>query len=335
MSIDLEDEILQDFLVEAGEILELLGEQLVELEQTPEDFELLNAIFRGFHTIKGGAGFLSLEALVSVCHKAEDVFDVLREGERKVCAELMDVILEVVDVVNIMFEQVKQGIEPESADSGLLHRLQGFTREGNQAEQAVKASAEVETAVVKEVVSEAEEQSVDIVAQEFEGILEETFELDGSQSATPADAADDEISEDEFDSLLDELHGKGQFSAAELVNKPEEQPKQTAAAADSEHITEEEFDSLLDELHGEGKFSAKSLAEPSVPAVDSGDITEDEFDSLLDELHGKGQFKGSIANQNTETSETKAPVESTADVVAEQLIAEPEQKPNLSLNRNR
>ncbi|RLA17569.1 MAG: chemotaxis protein CheA, partial [Gammaproteobacteria bacterium] len=84
MSIDLDDEILQDFLVEAGEIVELLGEQLVELEQSPEDYDLLNAIFRGFHTVKGGAGFLAIDPLVNLCHAAEDVFDVLRNGNRKV-----------------------------------------------------------------------------------------------------------------------------------------------------------------------------------------------------------------------------------------------------------
>ena len=61
MSLDVDQEILEDFLVEAGEILELLSEQLVELEQNPEDSNLLNAIFRGFHTVKGGAGFLQLE----------------------------------------------------------------------------------------------------------------------------------------------------------------------------------------------------------------------------------------------------------------------------------
>ena len=56
MSYDLDEDILQDFLVEAGEILELLSEQLVELENNPEDKDLLNAIFRGFHTVKGAAG---------------------------------------------------------------------------------------------------------------------------------------------------------------------------------------------------------------------------------------------------------------------------------------
>ena len=57
MAIDADDEILQDFLIEAGEILEQLSEQLVSLERNPEDIDLLNAIFRGFHTVKGGAGF--------------------------------------------------------------------------------------------------------------------------------------------------------------------------------------------------------------------------------------------------------------------------------------
>ncbi len=58
MAFDVDEEILQDFLIEAGEILELLQEQLVSLENNPEDTDLLNAIFRGFHTVKGGAGFL-------------------------------------------------------------------------------------------------------------------------------------------------------------------------------------------------------------------------------------------------------------------------------------
>ena len=79
MSFDADEEILGDFLVEAGEILELLFEQLVTLETSGDDLDLLNAIFRGFHTIKGGAGFLQLEPLVELCHIAENVFDELRK----------------------------------------------------------------------------------------------------------------------------------------------------------------------------------------------------------------------------------------------------------------
>jgi len=69
MSTHADQEILQDFLLEAGEILELLGEQLIELERDPNNSDLLNAIFRGFHTIKGGAGFVHLDAMVELCHR--------------------------------------------------------------------------------------------------------------------------------------------------------------------------------------------------------------------------------------------------------------------------
>ena len=124
MSIDADDEILQDFLVEAGEILERLNEELVELEQSPDDTDLLNAVFRSFHTIKGGASFLSLDGLVDVCHRAEDVFNVLRNGERSVDTDLMDTVLQVLDVVNSMFAEIQGGEMPTPADPALLKERQ-------------------------------------------------------------------------------------------------------------------------------------------------------------------------------------------------------------------
>ncbi len=130
MAIDTDDEILQDFLVEADEILEKLSEQLVDLEQNPQDAELLNAVFRGFHTIKGGAGFLALTALVEVCHHAEDVFNILRQGDRVVDAPLMDAFLRVTDSVNDMFDEVKEGIDPTPADPELIQTLEKFLSGG-------------------------------------------------------------------------------------------------------------------------------------------------------------------------------------------------------------
>ena len=91
MAIDLNDEILQDFLVEAGEILDQLSEQLVVLEQSPNDKGMLNSVFRGFHTIKGGGSFLALTSLVEICHKSEDIFNLLRNGELALDASMMDI----------------------------------------------------------------------------------------------------------------------------------------------------------------------------------------------------------------------------------------------------
>ncbi|MGL5390047.1 MAG: Hpt domain-containing protein, partial [Shewanella sp.] len=123
MAFDVDEEILQDFLIEAGEILELLQEQLVALENNPDDTALLNAIFRGFHTVKGGAGFLGLTPMVDVCHEAENTFDLLRTGKRSVNAELMDIILQAVDAINTMFGQTQQGEQQEPAEASLLARL--------------------------------------------------------------------------------------------------------------------------------------------------------------------------------------------------------------------
>lgn len=124
MAINLDDEILRDFLVEAGEILESLSEQLIELEHSPTDKNLLNAVFRGFHTVKGGAGFLGITALVDICHRAEDVFNILRQGERTIDAALMDVVLKVVDIVNNMMNLIRSGQVPKPVDAALLTTLE-------------------------------------------------------------------------------------------------------------------------------------------------------------------------------------------------------------------
>src|SRR3569832_610278 len=102
MAINVDDEILQDFLVEAGEILDSLSEQLVKLEQRPTKKKQQKTNKHSKHMVKGGAGCLNITPLVDVCHRAEDVFNTLRQGERQVDAALMDVVLKVLDIVNDM-----------------------------------------------------------------------------------------------------------------------------------------------------------------------------------------------------------------------------------------
>ncbi|KPU58751.1 cheW-like domain protein [Pseudomonas fluorescens] len=324
MSFGADEEILQDFLVEAGEILEQLSEQLVELESRPDDADLLNAIFRGFHTVKGGAGFLQLNELVECCHIAENVFDILRKGERRVDSELMDVVLEALDAVNSMFSEVRERSPITAATPELLAALARLA-EPQSADEAVSAPV---AAVVEAPVAEA--GSGDITDNEFEQLLD-SLNAVKAQAAAPAAvsvpvgdaAASDEITDAEFESLLDQLHGKGQFAVDAVVPAPVA-PEAPKAAGDSSDITDDEFEALLDQLHGKGNFAVEALesaiasvpapAVPSAVAAGSDLITDHEFESLLDELHGKGKFSevGSATAANGSNASVVTPVAKAA-----------------------
>ena len=233
MALDTDDEILQDFLVEAEEILDGLNEQLVALETQPQDKDLLNSIFRGFHTIKGGAGFLSLEAMVNLCHKGEDVFNLLRQGERLVDADMMDTFLKVLDILNSMFAEVKAGSYPTAADPVIIDQLAAYLS-GEVPPTAAEPEAEPEPAPEPEV----------------------------SPPAADNNVASDDITDDEFEALLDQLHG----NAAPGISPPADPPKaESAKSTGDDEISEEEFEALLDELQGKKpapKTTAPLVAKP-------------------------------------------------------------------------
>ncbi|MET2853835.1 chemotaxis protein CheA [Vibrio owensii] len=289
MSYDLDEDILQDFLIEAGEILELLSEQLVELENNPEDKDLLNAIFRGFHTVKGGAGFLSLAELVDTCHGAENVFDVLRNGQRSVTPSLMDTMLKALDTVNHQFQAVQDREPLDAADPALLEELHRLCKP--ESEDEVVAAVEAPVVTPEPVIPEP--------------VIEQPAAPVESAPASSSVGSVDEITQDEFEKLLDELHGKGAApgASASAPVAPAAPVQASAPAADSGDITDDEFERLLDELHGVGKSpSASDVApveppkapEPVAPAAssfsnDSDLMTDEEFEKLLDELHGAGK----------------------------------------------
>lgn len=118
------EELLQDFLTEANELLSDVDNKLLSLERHPDDAGLLNDVFRGFHTIKGGAGFLNVEELVKLCHLTENLFDRLRNRELSLNAEVMDVILSATMTVREMFSYLERGAMPPKAEQALLDTLQ-------------------------------------------------------------------------------------------------------------------------------------------------------------------------------------------------------------------
>lgn len=339
MSFGADEEILQDFLVEAGEILEQLSEQLVELESRPDDADLLNAIFRGFHTVKGGAGFLQLNELVECCHIAENVFDILRKGERRVDAELMDVVLEALDAVNSMFSEVRERSPITAATPELLAALARLA----EPQSADEAPASPVAEMIEELVVEGD--SGDITDNEFEQLLDSLnavkAEAEAPAAAAPAPAADgaasDEITDAEFESLLDQLHGKGQFAVDAVAPAAAAAPA-APAKGDSSDITDDEFEALLDQLHGKGNFAVEALesaiasapaapAAPAAAAAGSDLISDHEFESLLDELHGKGKFTEVGAAKAGSTSAVSTPTaKAPAAAAAPKPAAKPEPK---------
>jgi two-component system chemotaxis sensor kinase CheA len=283
MAFDVDEEILQDFLVEAGEILEQLQEQLVDLENNPEDSDLLNAIFRGYHTVKGGAGFLSLTELVNVCHGAENVFDAMRNGQRSLTPELMDVILQATDEVVAMFDAVKVGEPLVAVEQNILDTLHRLSKPESKDEQ--------------------------VNAPEVQQDLAPIAQAPKAKSETHDGGDSGDFSEDEFEALLDELHGGG--APGGQANTQIAEP--LATSADEQDISDDEFEKLLDELHGKGKRPAvvDTSASPVAKAAaeeESTDISDVEFEELLDQLHGKGNGPAVEAAEKTSASSPPAAV---------------------------
>ena len=176
MSAEYEDDVRADFLAEAGELVERLGGQLIELERSPADKDLLNAVFRGFHTVKGGAGFLALEPMVALCHAAEEVFNALRNGKCAMDAALMDSVLQALDLLQEMMTAMRARRPLAQPPQALLDRL--------------RAPLQQPAAPAPEPATQAAPEGAVMPAS----------------TAPVADA----FSDDEFEALLDQLHGTGQ-----------------------------------------------------------------------------------------------------------------------------
>lgn len=342
MAIDLDDEILQDFLVEAGEILELLSEQLVDLEGAPEDADLLNAVFRGFHTVKGGAGFLALDPMVDCCHVCEDVFNVLRNGERKVSPGLMDCVLQALDAVTIMFAEIQEGTDPTPASAELLADLKVYSVPGDSEPDdgaAAVSAPPVEEVKAEEPAPAQNEAEQDITDDEFDALLDAMDEKKKSDVAPAVSSDSNDITDDEFESLLDDLHGKGKHGGGKPEDAPEDS-KEPEKTVNDELMTDDEFDSILDQMHGKGKgptadsdvTTSDGKGEKEKAGKDAAGneiITDNEFDDILDQMHGKGKgptagaSKAKAAVEKAEPAPKKEPAKAKNPAKAPKAPAKP------------
>lgn len=268
----MDEEILQDFLVEAGEIIEKLDEQLVQIEKEPDNKDLLNAIFRSFHTVKGGAGFLELTELVDICHAAENVFDMLRNGNISMSPVLMDAVLQAYDEIRTMFNAVQNRESLVAAPAELIQILHDIADGKVGAEEESSAPAP----------SNTQEQPNELV-QDIQSMVAPVEEAPQATKKDNQNRSIDDITEDEFEALLDQLHGKGKAPGSEKDKASASAASADTKAAGSDNITEEEFEVLLDQLHGKGKAPGKGN-----PVADE---TDADFDKMLADANSNAASK--------------------------------------------
>lgn len=244
MGFDPDSDIFQDFLQEAEELLESLNEQLVDLENSPDDPEVLNSVFRAFHTIKGGAGFLELNPIVTLCHRSEDLMGLARDGKLALTQEVMDPIIAAVDELNAMFESLHAGEEPNEAPAEIVQQLEAILHPDAAPAEPAVAEEEPQAPEKEEAlfdIDAAAESDEEITDDEFEALLDQ-LEEDGDESSAAAEPdvieslqanPDEEISDDEFEMLLDALQDDAPAAAEEVVSAsvaPAEPPAPVAAA---------------------------------------------------------------------------------------------------------
>ena len=202
-------EILEDFLIEAFELIEQLDQDLVELENNPEDLELLNSIFRVAHTIKGSSSFLNLDTLTELTHHMEDVLNKARKGELSITPLVMDTVLESIDMMKALLYSVRDTGSDENDEIDIkpvCQRLDAISK----GEEIESESSDVSQEVKQEEDSDKEE------AETVEENEEPEVEPDYS------DMSDEEV-EAEIERLLQEKREEKKKKKKE--KKPESEPK--------------------------------------------------------------------------------------------------------------
>ena len=252
----MDNDILQEFLAESRELLAAAQDQLLRLEAQPDDPDVLGAIFRAFHTLKGGAGFLEAQNMVDWCHHLEDLFDKMRAGKVRANAAMIDAILRSTDVIGAMLDDMARGENPLPGPAELGDAIRSFARGDVPA---------ADPPPFPEPAPYGTEPDADApglwVRQEKrrDGAIGAYAER---RAAAPATSGSDDITQDEFERVLDSLYGEGNAPGTVAMAAP---VNAVPAAATADDMTQEEFERVLDQLHGPGH--APGVATPQAAAA--------------------------------------------------------------------
>lgn len=184
-----DDSLVQDFLIESEELLQGMDQDMVTLESTPNDADLLNRIFRALHTIKGTSGFLGYEPVVRLGHRAEDVLNKLRRGEISLSRRMMDALLQTRDQLGIMLNDIRQGGLKQYDIDGLVHELESVQKaEAPDAATTVPETVSTSASIQDTAVLEPEVIPAANITPSQEGKSAEVAPVEASFAVAPEKA---------------------------------------------------------------------------------------------------------------------------------------------------
>ncbi|MGK5014104.1 chemotaxis protein CheA [Janthinobacterium sp. HLS12-2] len=189
------DDMLKDFVVEAMDLAVNVEEHLLRLERDPDNKETLNAVFRSFHTIKGGAGFMGLPALVAACHLTENLFDALRTGAAPVTPIAIEAALQASGFVADQLTELANGAAPESLPAMpeelehiLTNAIEGKGMDAPAPAAAVVAEAAAPVAEVVVVAPAAAVSTASADGLDWEGMYNAVVPAGSQVAAAPVSA---------------------------------------------------------------------------------------------------------------------------------------------------
>ncbi|SCC91096.1 CheA signal transduction histidine kinase [Thiomonas sp. X19] len=223
----MDSDILQEFIAESRELLADAQGQLLRLEAAPADAGVLGAIFRAFHTLKGGAGFLEAQHMVDWCHHLEDLLDKLRAHKLTADSGMIDAILRSTDVIERMLDEMAQGDNPQPGPAELGALVQAYAR-GEQTASAQPKPAEREVPRHAEAGHSWLEPRADVTGQ-----IGLYVEKKPASTAPVAEVKHEDDLEALFDQTLDSLYGKGGAPGIATTPTAPATAQHAAAAASS------------------------------------------------------------------------------------------------------
>lgn len=256
-------EIFQAFVVESTELLENLSQDLMLIEENPDDEDLLNRIFRAFHTIKGTSSFMGFDKIATLTHSAEDILNKLRKFELKVNQDIVDVLLEVYDFLVMMIEKVKNGEDISKIDySNTIKKIEILKSGGTLVEEVQE---NVESSGTQKPLSETKSDTTTSKVEEVLSIASDIVSKPGDFSPEEYElinAAFEEVNK----SLMSETFAKIDAESLFKANEPAVSQNEQSEQVESKEI---EFES--EEIE---KKSEKPVNEVKTSASEPGKTKE-------------------------------------------------------------